>query len=106
LCHLLDVHARDAAPALLQRLEVPRRLRADQLPEAERLPRDRQLVARVVDHLQEEPGVRAALVELAGRVEIPRPEAVRDDATGRLARTRGERENALLARRRRLDERL
>ena len=49
-----EVDARDAAAALLQRREVARRLRADQLPEAERLARDRELVARVVDDLQEE----------------------------------------------------
>ena len=40
----------------------------------------------VVDDLQEEPGRRAALVQLPGRVQVARPEAVRDDAARRLAR--------------------
>ena len=65
LLHLLQSDARDAAAALAQRLEVARRLGADQPREAERLPGDRQLLAVVLDDLQEEPGVRAALVELA-----------------------------------------
>src|SRR5881275_3270671 len=54
---LLHVDARDAPAALLQGRVVPRRLRADQPAEAERPARDRQLLARVVDDLQEEPRV-------------------------------------------------
>src|SRR5919197_1648108 len=77
---LLEMDARDAAAALLQRREVARGLRADQLREAERLIRDRQLVTGLVDDLQEEPRRRAALVQLARRVQIARAEAVRDDA--------------------------
>ena len=57
---------------------------------------DRQLVAGVVDDLDEEAGVRAALVQLPGRVQVARAEAVRDDAAG-LARAVDER---LAARRR------
>src|SRR5438309_1156081 len=103
---LLQLDARDAAAALLQRLEIARRLRADQAREAERLPGDRQLLAVVLDHLQEEPGVRAALVQLAGRVQVARAEPVRDDAARDVARTRREVEEPLLVRRRRVDERL
>ena len=66
------------------------------LPEAERLPGDRQLVAGVVDDLEEDARRRAALVQLAGRVQVARPEAVRDDAAGRLSRPLGERGDPLL----------
>src|SRR5205823_57725 len=72
--------ARDAAAALAQRLEIARGLGADQPREAERPVRDLQLLAVVLDHLEEESRVRAALVQLAGRVEVPRAEAARDDA--------------------------
>ena len=60
--------------------QVAHRLGPDQPPEAERLAGNRQLVALVVHDLEEESGVRAALVELARRVHVPRPVAVRDDA--------------------------
>ena len=94
---LLQSDARDPPAALLQRREVAGRLRADQLPEPERLAGDRQLVTGVVDHLQVEPRRRAALVQLPGRVEVARAEAVRDDAAGRLARPRRELEHRRLA---------
>src|SRR5919197_6159264 len=81
---LLEMDARDAAAALLQRREVARCLGADQLREAERLIRDRQLVAGLVDDLQEDTGRRPTFVQLARRVEVPRAEAERDDAAGRL----------------------
>src|SRR5262249_33758915 len=71
---ILQVRACDAAPPLAERLEVARRLRADQPAEAERLARDRQLVAVVLDHLQKEARVRPALVKLAGRVQVARAE--------------------------------
>ena len=103
---LLDVDARDAAAALLQRREVPGGLRADQPAEAERLAGDRQLVARVVDHLQEQPRVRAALVQLAGRVQIARAVPVRDDEAAAVAQRLHEAGDPLVVRGRRLDERL
>ena len=92
-----------APAARLQRLVVSRRLRADQAREAEVAPGDRQLVAGVVHDLQEEAVVRAALVELAGGVEVARPEAVRDDVPA-LARTIDELLHLVDARR--VDERL
>ena len=88
--NLLELDAGDAAAALAQRVEVAGRLGADQPGEAERLAGDRQLGAVVLDDLQEAPGVRAALVELAGRVQVARPEPVRDDAAGPLAERAGE----------------
>ena len=103
---LSSVDPRDAAAALLERRVVARGLRADQPAEAERLAGDRELLARVVDDLEEEPGVGPALVQLARRVEVARAVAVRDDAAGRLARARGEPRAPRLGRGRRLDERL
>ena len=82
------VDPRDAAAALLQRLVVARRLRADQAAKPNVAAGDRQLVAGVVDDLEEEAGVRPALVQLPGRVQVARPEAVRDDAARRRARGR------------------
>src|SRR3954468_7244437 len=67
---------------LLQRGEVARRLGADQLPEPEVLARNRDLGADVVDYLDEAADRRAALVQLAGRVQVARPEAVRRHAAG------------------------
>src|SRR5438105_12698849 len=49
--NVLQSNSSDPAPALFQRLEIAGRLRADQLREAERLTRNRQLVAWVVDDL-------------------------------------------------------
>ena len=57
--------ARDRTAALLQRRVVSRSLRVDEAAEAELLPGDRQLVARVVDDLEEAADRRAALVQLA-----------------------------------------
>src|SRR5579871_5969917 len=75
----VPVDAGDAAVARLERFVVPFRLRADEAAEPERLAGDRELLARVVDDLEEQPGVRAALVGLAGRVEVARAVAVRHD---------------------------
>src|SRR5471032_1749064 len=80
-----DSDARDPAAALLERLEITCRLRADQLPEPERLPGDRDLLAGRVDDLEIEAGRGAALVQLPGRVQVAGPEPVRDDAAGRLS---------------------
>ncbi len=41
-----------------------------------------ELLAVVLDDLDEEAGVRAALVELAGRMQVARAEPVRDHAAG------------------------
>ena len=59
------------------RRQVARRLRADELPEAEVLARDRNLLAGVVDDLDEAADRRPALVQLSGRVQVARPEPVR-----------------------------
>ena len=65
-----------------------------------------ELVAGVVDHLQVEARRRPALVQLAGRVQVARAEAVGDDAAGRLPRSLRERGQLGLGLRRRVDERL
>src|SRR3954469_16541065 len=101
---LLDVDTRDPAAALLERLEIACGLCADQLPEPERLPGDRKLLACLVDDLKVEPGGRAALVQLARRMQVARTEPVRDDATCRRTRLVGECEHPGLVRRRRVDE--
>jgi hypothetical protein len=54
----------------------------DQTGEAEAAVRDVDLLAGVVDDLDEASARRAALVQLARRVEVARPEPVRDDAAG------------------------
>src|SRR5437879_6187707 len=80
--HLVESQARDPAAALLQRLVVSGRLRAYQPRESEVAPGDLQLLALIVDDLKTEHGVRTTFVQLAGRVEVARPEAVRDYAAG------------------------
>ena len=60
--------------------------------------------ADVVDDLQEAADRRAALVQLAGRVQVARPEAEGDDAVGLRAQPLDERLQALLLGR--VDERL
>src|SRR5581483_9218066 len=104
--HVLQTDSGGATAALLQRRIVPRRLRPDQPPEAERLPGDRQLLARVVDDLQEETRVRAALVQLACRVQVARPVAVRDDESALSAELADEVADAAVVVVVRLDERL
>src|SRR5581483_1215778 len=84
LC-LLESDSGDAASAFLQSCIISRRLGSDQAPEAERAVRDRQLVARIVDELQVEAAVRAALVQLPGGVEVARPVPARDDEAGAAA---------------------
>ena len=53
-------------------LQVAVRLSPDQLRERVGLARDLEVALRVVDELEEPPGRRAALVELAGRVQVAR----------------------------------
>ena len=84
---LLQSYAHDPPAALLERREVAGGLARISRAEAERAARDRQLLAGVVDDLDEEAGVRAALVQLPGRVQVARAEPERDDAAG-LARAR------------------
>src|SRR5204863_4499638 len=79
---VLQFDSHDSAAALLERCEVARRLRADQPPEAELAPWDRDLAAGVVDDLDEEAGAGPALVQLARGMEIARAEPVRHDAAG------------------------
>ena len=84
---LLEVDANDRAAALTKRGEVTVGLGADEPGEAEGPAGNRKLVAGIVHDLDEAPGRRSALVQLAGRVQVPRTEAVRDHAA-RLARPR------------------
>src|SRR5436305_1397914 len=100
---VLQSDSHDFAATLLERGQVARRLRADQPPEAELPPRDRDLPTGIVDDLNEEAGIRTAFVQLAGGVEIPRAEPVRHDAAG-LVRAVDQRLELGLARR--IDERL
>src|SRR5205823_11700095 len=100
---VLQSDSHDSAPALFERGQVARRLRPDQPSEAELPPRDRDLAAGVVDDLDEEAGVRAALVQLPRRVEIARAETVRHDAAA-LVRACDQRRKLGLASR--VDERL
>src|SRR6188472_1606797 len=81
--NLLQLDSRDRPAALCQRCIVSRSLRLDEPAEAEVLAGDRQLVSRVVDDLEEATDRRAALVQLPGRVQVPRAEAEGDD-TARL----------------------
>src|SRR5437588_3626052 len=75
---LRNRRAPDAAAGRSQRTEIPQRLRVDQRAEAERLPRYRDVVLTLlVDELDEHAAVRPSLVELAGRVQVPRPEPER-----------------------------
>ena len=60
------------------------------------LPGIAELLAEVVHDLDREHGVRAALVQLAGRVQVARAEALRHDAAG-LARAHDERIELALA---------
>src|SRR4029079_1455713 len=80
--NVLQSDLRDRTAALLQRRVVSLGLRVDEAREPELLPRDRQLGAGVVDDLEEAADRRAALVQLPGRVQVPRPEAEGDDAVG------------------------
>ncbi len=63
-------------------------------------------LARVVHDLAEEADVRAALVQLPGRVEIARPVAVRHDEAAPRPQVGDERRDPDVVRRRRVDERL
>src|SRR5581483_11458714 len=101
---ILQPDAGHAPAPLAQRLEVARGLRPDQAREAERAPRDLQLLPVVLDHLEVEAGVGPALVELPGRVEVAGPEAPGHDAPGRRARAAGRGAQRGLVRRRGLDE--
>ena len=92
---LPEAYARDRPAALLQRRVVACRLREQEPPEAELAARDRQLLA-IVDDLEEAADRRPALVQLPGRVQVPRAEPEGDDAAGLLTGTRDERPQALL----------
>ena len=67
-------------------------------------PGDRELVARVVDDLEEATDRCAALVQLPGRVQVARAEAERDHAVGRCSDALDERTEPLFLGR--VDERL
>src|SRR5207237_7630354 len=69
---VLDVHAKGATAARLQHLEIAPRLRREAGCEAVGLARDGQVLAAVAGRLQEDAVVRAALVELSGRVQEAR----------------------------------
>src|SRR3989442_2373762 len=74
----IAVRAVDAQrpPAVgLQDLEIAPRLRREQGSERVGCPRDLQILAAVAGDLEEQPGVRAALVQLAGGVQEARTES-------------------------------
>src|SRR5207253_9718965 len=100
---ILQSDSHDRSSALPQRTVVPLGLGPDEAAEAEVLPGDRDLLAGLVDDLDEEPRRGAALVELPRRMEVARPKAVRDDAAG-LVPTVDQRLQLALAHR--IDERL
>ena len=81
-CDVLQLDPRDRPAALFQCRVVSRSLRLDQAAEAELLAGDRELLADIVHDLQEAADRRAALVQLAGRVQVARPEPEGDDAVG------------------------
>ena len=68
-----EVQARSATIALVQRFEIAEGLRALERLER-RHPRNREIERRVGGELEEDARVRAALVELAGRVQEARAE--------------------------------
>src|SRR4051794_7345462 len=103
---VLQVESGDPPAAFLQRRIVTRRLRADQAAEAERLPRDRQFLPGVVDHLQEEAAVRSALVQLPGRVEVAGPVPARYDEAAVTSQLADEIRDTAVVFGGRLDERL
>src|SRR5205823_6310809 len=71
---VLGVHAQRAAAMRLKDLEISARLRREQRPERVRHPGNREVLAAVGGDLQEQPGIRTALVELAGGVQEARSE--------------------------------
>ena len=73
----LQPHALRGQAELAQRLQVADRLGVLERRERVRRAGDLDVVGPVVQQLQEAPGLRAALVELAGRVQEARPVAER-----------------------------
>src|ERR1700737_2628492 len=72
---VLDVDAQGPPAVRLQDLEVAPCLRREEGPERVGRPRDRQILAAVAGDLEEQPGIRAALVKLTGGVQEARAEA-------------------------------
>src|ERR1700675_409203 len=70
-----EMDAQGAAAALGQDVEIATRLRRLHDTESVFLARHRQILAIIAGDLQEDAGIRAALVGLPGRVQEPRPEA-------------------------------
>src|SRR6188768_3329655 len=66
------MHAKDRQVVALERLEVARRLRIDELSEGVRPVRDGTVDRMVRGELDEPADRRAALVQLPGRMEEPR----------------------------------
>src|SRR4051812_4190464 len=98
--------AGDRQVVRLDRSEVAGRLRVDQLSERVRPTRDREVVGVVRCELEEPAGGWPALVQLAGRVEEPRPVAGRRRAARSVAEERADARDRLVALGRRSDERL
>src|SRR4051794_28262476 len=76
----VDVAGADAdrgQAVVAQRLQIAVRLGSDQRGERVRLAGNLEVLAGFVDELQEAPDLRAALVELPGRVQEPRAVAPR-----------------------------
>src|SRR2546422_431968 len=70
--HVAQLDPQHAATMIAQRLKIAERLRLLQDAERESLAGNIQILRVVPDDLKENPGVRAALVQLAGRVQIAR----------------------------------
>ncbi len=80
-----EMEAESTAASLLERGQVAERLCGDERPERLGPARDRQIPGRIGGDLEEDPGVRPALVELPGRVQEARPEPERRGGARRLA---------------------
>src|SRR2546422_340021 len=74
---ILEVDAQRAPPVRLQYLQVAAGLGREEGSERERQAGDRQVLSAVAGDLHEQPGVGAALVQLAGGVEEAGPEPER-----------------------------
>src|SRR5436305_5432307 len=82
---VLDVDAERAPPARLQNLEIATRLRGEERREAVWLPGNGEVLAAIARRLEEDAVVRAALVQLPGRMEEARAESGSAGEAGRLA---------------------
>src|SRR5260370_15799711 len=78
-------HPQHREPARCERLQVAQRLRLLEDRKAVRLAGDGHVFRVVLDDLQKKADLRAALVQLSGRVEEARPVARGGGVTGRIS---------------------